>query len=1122
MSDGDNVAGTAQVTGGLGKLAQVLATRGGKAAPEAPFVIEHREALIYMLCEAAELEHGIMCQYLFAAFSLKQAPEEGLTPGQLAKVTSWRKQISRVATQEMLHLALVHNLLSAIGAAPHLARPNLPQPASHYPAGVQLALMPFGTQALQHFMFLERPEGMALDDAEGLAAVGRALPLLNERDIVPRGQDFATVGHLYRSIEAGIAGLAAKYGERWLFVGPPRAQATQEHFRWPELVAVTDLASAQRAIDTILEQGEGPRGHWENAHFGQFVKILDEYEAMMAAIPGFDPVRPVVAANVRPPERDVDVPLIGDRLTARVTDLFNVAYEILLQTFERFFAHTEETDAQLKVLADVTIGLMVRVLRPLGDLITTLPVGPELPGLNAGPSFELFYENDYLMPHREAAWALLTERLGEAAWLCGELCAGRGAGLADRLDPVLAALRDLARSLAVHLPAESTQARRALQPEPLAPADAAEVLARAEELARNVAAAKANGETAAGLAEVFGLAYQALTAAAGPGPGRALPGTVASRLADSVLRPLAAALAPQLGENPGPGVAAGPAVTALAGTDGTDEAAGASGPASGVADAPVSELVWRAAAAATGLLARLGGAGTAPAELAEAAAALQHLACDLPPAAERAGRLAELWRLQEGLRAGITVATDGPYLVTNVPRVVDHLGEPVEVTPQLALCRCGGSSMKPFCDGTHTRTGFSGAKDPKRVPDRRDSYPGLQVTILDNRGLCQHAGFCTDRLATVFRASTEPFVAPSGGRLGEIIRAVRDCPSGALGLEIDGHEVRDLADWGGRREPAIEVTKDGPYRITGGIAVTGPDGRPVERNHGASLEHCALCRCGHSQNKPFCSGMHWYVEFRDPVPDAGHEPTLFEWAGGLPALARMTRLLYEQHVPADPLLAPVFANLPPGHAQQEAMWFAEVLGGPAWYSERRAAEPPGQAPAGRSLTPEQAARWVSLARRAADQAGLPTDAAFSSALSACLEWASRAGVLPWQAGSAPENGPAGGPLPRWDWTAAGPPGTAASAGAGAGAEQEAGQAADAPLPAPGEAVSFATHIRPLFREHDRQSMSFAFDLWSHDDVAAHATDILEALRGGSMPCDGAWPAERVEVFERWAGSGMLP
>jgi Ferritin-like len=347
MNNPDQAAGGAPRTAGRGRLAQVIATRGGKAAPEAPFVIEHREALIYMLCEAAELEHGIMCQYLFAAFSLKQAAAEGLTGAELAAAARWRKQVSHVATQEMLHLALVHNLLSAVGAAPHLARPNLPQPAAHYPAGVQLALLPFGEQALRHFMFLERPEGMDLADADGLAAAGRAEPLLNQRDIVPRLQDFATVGHLYRSIEAGFAHLAEKNGERWLFVGPPRAQATEAHFGWPELVAVTDLATAQRAVDTILEQGEGPRGEWRNAHFGQFVEILDEYQQMKEARPAFDPVRPVIAANVRPPERDVEVPLITDKLTARVTDLFNIAYEILLQIFERYFAHTEETDAQL-------------------------------------------------------------------------------------------------------------------------------------------------------------------------------------------------------------------------------------------------------------------------------------------------------------------------------------------------------------------------------------------------------------------------------------------------------------------------------------------------------------------------------------------------------------------------------------------------------------------------------------------------------------------------------------------------------------------------------------------------------------------------------------------------------
>src|SRR5260370_584425 len=446
---------------GRGRLAQVLATRGGLAAPEAPFVIEHREALVYMLCEAAELEHGIMCQYLFAAFSLKQSADEGLTDAELAATVRWRKQVSHVATQEMLHLALVHNLLSAIGAAPHLARPNLPQPADHYPAGVQLALLPFGEQALRHFMFLERPEGMDLDDADGLAAADRAAPVMNERDIVPRLQDFKTVGHLYRSIEQGFGHLAEKYGEPWLFVGPPRAQATPEHFGWPELVTVTDLSSAQKAIDTILEQGEGPRGDWRNAHFGQFVEILDEYQQMCEANPGFDPVRPVIAANVRPPQRDVEIPMITDPLTARVADLFNVAYEVLLQIFYRYFAHTEETDAQLNTLADATVSLMVAVLQPLANVITTLPAGPGHEGKTAGPSAELFYEADYLLPHREAAWTLLTERLAHAASVCRAVGGDCSPAVADRLTPVIGALKEIAETLAAQLPADRSHARQA-------------------------------------------------------------------------------------------------------------------------------------------------------------------------------------------------------------------------------------------------------------------------------------------------------------------------------------------------------------------------------------------------------------------------------------------------------------------------------------------------------------------------------------------------------------------------------------------------------------------------------------------------------------------------------------
>jgi hypothetical protein len=78
------------------------------------------------------------------------------------------------------------------------------------------------------------------------------------------------------------------------------------------------------------------------------------------------------------------------------------------------------------------------------------------------------------------------------------------------------------------------------------------------------------------------------------------------------------------------------------------------------------------------------------------------------------------------------------------------------------------------------------------------------------------------------------------------------------------------------------------------------------------------------------------------------------------------------------------------------------------------------------------------------------------------------------------------------------------------------------LPTADEPVSFAEYIKPLFRLDDRRSMSFAFDLWDYDDVVANDQAILERLEAGTMPCDGAWPAERVALFRRWVETGTPP
>lgn len=383
---------------------------------EPPIVIEDREELIFMLSEAAALEHMIMCEYLFAAFSLKRDVSEGVTAAQLAAIKGWERVVSLVATQEMLHLALVSNLLTAIGSHPYFSHPNFPQRSKYYPPGVQLALLPFGEHALQHFLYLERPEGMDLEDAPEFAALALPKPslTLDDDQIVPQSQEFATIGHLYRGLEQGFRHLVEKYGESRVFIGPPRAQATQEYFGWPELVAVTDLAAACQAIETIIEEGEGARGDWRAAHFGRFLQIMQEYRDLKRQDPGFEPARPVMPAYVRPPSDTGAVPLIADPVTAGVSELFNASYEVVLQMLMRYFIHGKETEDELQTLASTAVSAMYMAIKPLGQLLTTLPIGPDSPGKVAGPTFEI-YRIGYVLPHHDAAWIVLHERLLELA-----------------------------------------------------------------------------------------------------------------------------------------------------------------------------------------------------------------------------------------------------------------------------------------------------------------------------------------------------------------------------------------------------------------------------------------------------------------------------------------------------------------------------------------------------------------------------------------------------------------------------------------------------------------------------------------------------------------------------------
>jgi CDGSH-type Zn-finger protein len=190
-----------------------------------------------------------------------------------------------------------------------------------------------------------------------------------------------------------------------------------------------------------------------------------------------------------------------------------------------------------------------------------------------------------------------------------------------------------------------------------------------------------------------------------------------------------------------------------------------------------------------------------------------------------------------------------------VPNLRRQNGDACANVRGIALCRCGGSKNKPFCDGTHSSNGFKSVRLTDGRLDRRESYKGKRITIHDNRGICAHAGACTDNLKSVFRMKQEPWIDPDAAAVEEIVATIHKCPSGALSYSLGGVEHRDE-----QREPLVTVTNDGPYAITGAIELVG-----AAFGEGASREHYTLCRCGGSKNKPFCDGTHWSNGFKDPA-----------------------------------------------------------------------------------------------------------------------------------------------------------------------------------------------------------------------------------------------------------------
>ena len=180
-------------------------------------------------------------------------------------------------------------------------------------------------------------------------------------------------------------------------------------------------------------------------------------------------------------------------------------------------------------------------------------------------------------------------------------------------------------------------------------------------------------------------------------------------------------------------------------------------------------------------------------------------------------------------------------------------GEVVTSMPNYALCRCGRSEVKPFCDGAHLAFNFDGNEtaDTGSFSERSTTYTGDSIVVKDDRSLCMHAGFCGNQVTNVWKLVAETADAQVRAQL---MAMVEQCPSGALsfGLEPQGNPVEPSLP----RE--IAVTPDGALWVSGGIPVERNDGQPLETRN-----RVTLCRCGHSANKPLCDGKHKEAGFAD-------------------------------------------------------------------------------------------------------------------------------------------------------------------------------------------------------------------------------------------------------------------
>ena len=395
-----------------------------------------REQLLYWLHEASEIEHHLMCCYLYAAFSLKREDPLWSTE-QRDAVSRWRDAIMSVVFEEMSHLALVGNLVNALGATPHVGRPPFPVDAGPYPAGFVIRLQPFSAATIEHFKFLERPSNEEVRDAEGFSPERQYRRVVPDGRLSPGPRDYDTVGELYEVLARSLDTCVAAVGEKAMFVGDPVLQLDAALAPLTGVIAVTDLKSAREAIATIVTQGEGAGGEEVDSHFCRFTHIANELAAMTAADPQFEPAWPAATNPVmnRPVHSAAERVHLNEPRIARWVDIGNAIYTTSLRCLLQGFTVRERGAKATWLHASFAL---MRAMVPVGQGLASRPGTTDADGPHAGLTFTPLRTLSRL-PEQGAA-AFVAERLGQLRARALELPVTPVAGETEQTWPDVIAL----------------------------------------------------------------------------------------------------------------------------------------------------------------------------------------------------------------------------------------------------------------------------------------------------------------------------------------------------------------------------------------------------------------------------------------------------------------------------------------------------------------------------------------------------------------------------------------------------------------------------------------------------------------------------------------------------------